>query len=47
LWLIPLLLLVHLLLWPWPSYIPILIVLALLAGLGLWWAYPKVDGVES
>ena len=45
--LVPLLVAIHLLLWPWPWFIPILISLALLAGLGLWLAYPKANESKS
>lgn len=38
LWLAPIVLLIHIFLWPWLS--PILIGLALFAGFGLWLAYP-------
>ncbi|MBC8336568.1 MAG: hypothetical protein H8E29_15000 [Anaerolineales bacterium] len=39
LWLVPLLIVLHVFFWPWTA--PILIAVALLAAIGLWWARPN------
>jgi hypothetical protein len=45
LWLVPLLIIVHVFIWPW--LMPILIGVALLAGIGLGLSYPKALGDQN
>ncbi len=45
LWLMPILLLIHILLWPWLT--PLLLGFALFSGLGIWLAYPKAMAIEN